>query len=40
MDNTSGRKDKLMFKSMSDFWRKVIKTVIEIILDLLQKKSK
>lgn len=27
-----------MFKSMSGFWKKVIKVVVEIILDLIQKK--
>ena len=28
-----------MFKSMSGFWKKVIKTVVEIILDLLTRKK-
>jgi hypothetical protein len=28
-----------MFNLMSSFWRKVIKVVVEIILDLIQKKG-
>lgn len=29
-----------MIKGMSDFWKKVIRTIIEIVLDLLSKKGK
>jgi len=28
-----------MFQTMSDFWRKVVKVIAEIILDLIQKKG-